>query len=238
MANKKISQLTAAVNAAATDLYEIETAGGSSRKLTAAQLIAILGLPLNGAGSPVGVVTPNVIGQTYVDTSGTLNIWTSFGLTNVDWVQGNEVSGTIKQWKGTIATIPLGYHLCDGTNGTPNLTDKFVVGASTDNAGVAKTTITGIPTKNGGTITHAHGISDPGHQHVGNSGNPDELGVPMNSQSLAAGTDYGNANIGPGSSGYISPISGSTAIAGTGINGTNNATTVQPYYALAYIMKL
>jgi hypothetical protein len=39
MANKKISQLTPVINSASTDLFEIETAAGSSRKVTRGQII-------------------------------------------------------------------------------------------------------------------------------------------------------------------------------------------------------
>ena len=35
----------------------------------------------------------------------------------------------IIMWSGTAADIPTGWALCDGTNGTPNLTDRFVLGA-------------------------------------------------------------------------------------------------------------
>lgn len=38
-------------------------------------------------------------------------------------------SGTIQMWTGTIANIPDGALLCDGTNGTPDLRDRFVRGA-------------------------------------------------------------------------------------------------------------
>jgi hypothetical protein len=37
--------------------------------------------------------------------------------------------GGIIMWSGTIGNIPDGYKLCDGTNGTPNLRDRFIVGA-------------------------------------------------------------------------------------------------------------
>ena len=32
-------------------------------------------------------------------------------------------------WSGSAETIPTGWALCDGTNGTPNLTDRFGLGA-------------------------------------------------------------------------------------------------------------
>jgi hypothetical protein len=38
-------------------------------------------------------------------------------------------AGGIIMWSGSIASIPSGYVLCDGTNGTPNLKDSFVVGS-------------------------------------------------------------------------------------------------------------
>jgi microcystin-dependent protein len=39
--------------------------------------------------------------------------------------------GGIIIWSGSIAAIPVSWQLCDGTNGTPNLRDRFVVGAGT-----------------------------------------------------------------------------------------------------------
>lgn len=40
-------------------------------------------------------------------------------------------AGVITLWSGSIASIPAGWYLCDGTNGTPDLRDRFVVGAGT-----------------------------------------------------------------------------------------------------------
>lgn len=41
-------------------------------------------------------------------------------------------------WSGAIVDIPAGWALCDGNNGTPNLVDKFIIGAgSTYNPGDA-----------------------------------------------------------------------------------------------------
>jgi len=37
--------------------------------------------------------------------------------------------GMIVMWSGSVDTIPEGWALCDGTNGTPNLRDRFIVGA-------------------------------------------------------------------------------------------------------------
>jgi len=41
----------------------------------------------------------------------------------------NVPSGGIIIWSGAATAIPSGYALCNGSNGTPNLQDSFVVGA-------------------------------------------------------------------------------------------------------------
>ena len=35
-------------------------------------------------------------------------------------------------WAGLISAIPTGWVLCDGTNGTPDLRDRFIMGATSD----------------------------------------------------------------------------------------------------------
>ena len=38
-------------------------------------------------------------------------------------------SGVILMWSGSTDTIPAGWALCNGQNGTPDLTDRFILGA-------------------------------------------------------------------------------------------------------------
>ena len=38
-------------------------------------------------------------------------------------------SGAIVLWSGSVGSIPSGYYLCNGQNGTPNLQDSFIIGA-------------------------------------------------------------------------------------------------------------
>jgi len=66
--------------------------------------------------------------------------------------------GAIIIWSGTIATIPGGYALCDGTanNPGPDLRDVFIIGAKQDDAGVPKTNVTGGLTSTGGAASHDH----------------------------------------------------------------------------------
>lgn len=70
-------------------------------------------------------------------------------------------SGIIAMWKGSVATIPSGWHLCDGTEGTPDLTNRFIVCADADVSGVAKTTLTGSATQSGNSNVAAHTHSAP-----------------------------------------------------------------------------
>lgn len=73
----------------------------------------------------------------------------------------------VMMFGGTIAEIATEYgpgvQLCDGTNNTPNLKDRFIVGASQDDAGVAKTTVTGSPQKygDGQLMEHDHDYDKP-----------------------------------------------------------------------------
>ena len=39
--------------------------------------------------------------------------------------------GTIIPYAGDLSKIPYGWHLCDGTNGTPDLRDRFLEGTTT-----------------------------------------------------------------------------------------------------------
>ncbi|MFM7439747.1 MAG: hypothetical protein ACKO2V_14295 [Snowella sp.] len=43
--------------------------------------------------------------------------------------EGACVSGMIMMWYGMVSNIPSGWVLCDGKNGTPNLTERFIVAA-------------------------------------------------------------------------------------------------------------
>jgi hypothetical protein len=50
------------------------------------------------------------------------------GTVTCEEVEGVPV-GTIVMWSGSIGSIPTGWALCDGTEGTPDLRDRFIVGA-------------------------------------------------------------------------------------------------------------
>ena len=48
---------------------------------------------------------------------------------DADDISGMTPSGGIIMWAGSTSDVPTGWALCDGTNGTPNLLDRFIVPA-------------------------------------------------------------------------------------------------------------
>ena len=67
-------------------------------------------------------------------------------------------SGGIIIWSGAASAIPTGWVLCDGNNSTPDLRDKFVVGASNS---TGDTTYPGLSVgATGGAATDTVNISD------------------------------------------------------------------------------
>lgn len=148
-------------------------------------------------------------------------------------------SGLISMWSGTIATIPSGWVLCNGSNGTPDLRNRFVVGAHSDSAGVAYSTITGSNTQTGGTkdainVSHSHtaSVSDPGHTHTILSQNQDQSDSHLNN---AAGTNSFSGVANNNRSTQSASTGISVSISTEGSSGTNQ--NLPPYYALAFIMK-
>lgn len=153
-------------------------------------------------------------------------------------------SGAILLWSGSVASVPAGWFLCDGANGTPDLRDRFVVGAgsnyavnATGGAGYVTLTTGQIPahTHSDGTLAAA---SAGGHDHAPSGGH-------SFLKNTLAGAE-GSFNYGSGSSvltGTVSrtstegvhthDITGSTGSAGGGGDHENRP----PYLALAYIMK-
>lgn len=130
-------------------------------------------------------------------------------------------SGGIIIWSGSSAAIPSGWLLCNGASGTPDLRNRFVVGA-TDTYAVGAT---------GGSadavvVDHTHSINDPGHNHV-----------TLTNKGTSQQNEGGDAG-----GGYQGPLNQtsttsttSITINNTGVSGTN--ANLPPYYALCYIMK-
>jgi hypothetical protein len=135
-------------------------------------------------------------------------------------------TGSIILWSGSLGSIPTGYVICDGANSTPDLRDRFVIGAGSNYA-VAAT---------GGSadaivVTHTHTatsvVTDPGHVHTQIGSAPGLAAMSsVGSAAIANSTNTGSA---------VTGITVATTNANAGTSGTN--ANLPPYYALAYIMK-
>lgn len=148
----------------------------------------------------------------FLDEFGVARMWQNIK----DYIQENSgssasvPSGFIGIWSGSSGNIPSGWQLCDGTNGTPDLRDKFVLGAGTNH----------IVGATGGEETHKLTINEmPSHTHFVSYGEKtgSQYRVPLAQMttSLAAST-------------YKTDTSG----------GNQEHNNMPPYYALCYIMKI
>ena len=131
-------------------------------------------------------------------------------------------SGVIVMWSGSVASIPSGWYLCNGSNSTPDLRNRFIVGAgSTYSVAGTGGSADAIVVSH----THTATVTDPGHVHTFVY----ESGLAQN----------GSGRNGVGGTAPFSTNSQVTGISvsnsTTGSSGTN--ANLPPYYALAYIMK-
>ena len=143
--------------------------------------------------------------------------------------------GGIIMWNGTLAQasdLEPDWALCDGrtVNGrtTPDLRNRFVIGASADSGGTAQTGITGSNTQTGGTkdaviVDHTHNIS----------GNASITVVTSVSEEPVNQGNGGSVQVGDGGNETTAVLSISAA--NSGVSGTDQ--NLPPYYALAFIMR-
>jgi len=177
-------------------------------------------LSVSGTSSLAGVVTAPTASNGVSNTQVATTAFVSNSLSNI------LPTGVIVMWSGSVASIPAGWFLCDGTNSTPDLRDRFVVGAGS----------TYSPAATGGSanaivVSHTHTatsvVTDPGHRHTYSAplggGGGDFFG-----SSLTTTTTSNTSNAFTG-------ISVATTVDSAGSSGTN--ANLPPYYALAYIMK-
>ncbi len=142
-------------------------------------------------------------------------------------------TGGIIMWSGPANAVPSGWALCDGSNGTPDLRDKFVIGAGgAYTVGQTGGSIGGQSLSTSAAGDHAHHMDFSIHKE-------------MCIDDCTDGADDGSKDVGSDSHGHR--IAGDTWGAGThshavpdhnhgGATGAGNA--LPPFYALAFIMKL
>jgi len=121
-------------------------------------------------------------------------------------------TGVIMMWSGSIASVPSGWALCNGLNGTPNLQDRFIVGAGSsynpnDTGGVASVTLTTAQMP-----AHSHNVSSRTYSSGGGGQGP---------WPFVGGPATTGGSISMNTAGEDQPHENRP-----------------PYYALAYIIKL
>ena len=164
-------------------------------------------------------------------------------------IQAELPAGVITMWSGSVASIPAGWYLCDGTYATPDLRDRFIVGAGSvynhgDTGGADQVTLTTAEL--------------PAHTHTGTTNSTgSHIHFIANTDVVAAGADLtssnylaDNGNLGTSSNYNLggsasTPTLGLTSANGSHTHSFTSASTgsgsafdIRPkYYALAYIMK-
>ncbi len=182
----------------------------------------LTGLSVSGTSTLSGTVTAptaaNGVSNTQVAT-------TQF-VQNIVSNASTVPSGAILLWSGSVASIPAGWFLCDGTNSTPDLRDRFIVGAgSTYNPAATGGSANAIVVSHTHTATSV--VTDPGHNHTYNAPSGfDDGGFSGSVVDNIISATTGSATTG---------IAVTTTIASAGASGTN--ANLPPYFALAYIMK-
>ena len=250
MAKTKISEFSATA-ADNTDITNINIAEGCSPanvNNAIRSLMSVLKNQQDGSSGDPFTVAGTLVSSGQVDITGAFRLdgtagasgqvlLSAGGANTPTW--GNAfVAGMIMMWSGSIATIPSGWLLCDGTSSTPDLRNRFIIGAFSDDSGTAKTTVTGTSTQTGGSkdaivVSHTHTgttASAGEHNHQLPSGPNataiDDNGFALGKQGATGGfLQMNNAGI----------HNHTFTTNSTGSSGTN--ANLVPYYALAFIMK-
>ncbi len=132
---------------------------------------------------------------------------------------GGLPSGVIVMWSGDTATIPSGWALCNGANGTPDLRDRFIYGVSPGQQ----------PGTTGGLISHSHTVN--AHSHTVNPP-PTPTGGP----STFTGMMGGGLSVPSPIHTHIFDVPSTVSTLES--PGTNLQSNLPPYFKLAFIMKL
>jgi hypothetical protein len=222
---------------------------------------AVITVDQQGRVTYAANVAPSIANTQITGTITGAQLGVGAAVTNLGFTPYNIPAGVIVMWSGSIVSIPSGWVLCNGTSGTPDLRNRFVVGAGSTyavaatggsaDAIVVSHTHTGTTdntdvnhthyfsgTTGGMNANNPHAHTYPGHLN-GGGGNPggdlnglDNYGYRTYGEDINHGHDYS------GNTGYSNQSvnhSHTFTTASSGSSGTN--ANLPPYYALAYIMK-
>lgn len=162
--------------------------------------------------------------------------------------------GGIIMWSGLLGSLPSNWQICDGTNSTPNLRDRFIIGAG---GAYAVGASGGSTTANiqhshtevyaeGGSHTHTQGVTGAGSSHLHGGTTSNNTGA--TSIVLGVGNTptptphtHGFSSASDAAHTHTNPTSGAATHTHTTTTNTQLSTSQDirpPYYALAYIMRL
>lgn len=232
-------------------------------------------------GPVVGNVTGNLTGNANGDHTGTFTGSADFSNAGVlfadeqillDWLEPAIVQawiraglpvGSIVAYSGNLANLPVEWVLCDGTNGTPDLRNRFIIGAgpsfAADSAGGSTTHSHAISIASGGAHAHtgtvgghaltlaqipshrhANGVTDANTDRVFSRGStgafvttPDSI-----SDSSNNGTFEGWTSNEGGGEAHTHSLTLDNSGAHNHSGTSSPASSLPPYYALSYIMKV
>ena len=150
--------------------------------------------------------------------------------------------GTILPWYGNLSGIPDGYSLCDGTNGTPDLRNRFLVGAGDEYT---------LGTVGGKKEVKLEAPQVGSHYHTFGYHNGNNNGYFISTANVKVNADrpsgtYPGKWNGSGGGGYWSWDGGSSWAGGQNLVTSLTVTTEAqkphenrpPYYAVYYIMRI
>lgn len=201
-----------------------------------------------GTGTSVGLKVG--AGKT-LNVDGTLNVsGTAIATLISNAITAALPIGAIMLWSGAAAAIPAGWALCNGSSGTPDLRDRFLVGAgssyavgstggSANAALVAHSHTVSASGTTAGAGAHSHSVNDPGHSHTNTTGGQilsNGTAVYLsgyNNDGTTNGATTGISINGVGDHTHSVSVAGSTSTDGSSATNAN----LPPYYALCFIMR-
>lgn len=192
-------------------------------------------LQINGglyASGNLGIGTTNPTSSLHVIGSGNF----TNTLTSSLFVGAGTIPiGGIIMWSGTISNIPTGWALCNGSNGTPNLTDKFIVCATTGSGdGTVSTSGPGFNATSGA----LNSSYTPGNSGGETSHQLSILEMPSHTHSFTAVIDVDTKNNEDDTPNNTFDEADRQTTSTTGSTGGNQYHENRPpYYALAFIMR-
>jgi hypothetical protein len=248
MAKTKISEFssTAADNTDITNINIAEGCSPANVNNAIRSLMSVLKNQQDGSSGDPFTVAGTLVSSGQVDITGAFRLdgtagasgqvlLSAGGANTPTW--GNAfVAGMIMLWSGSSASIPSGWLLCDGSSSTPDLRNRFVVGATSTYAvgatgGSANAivvshnhTATVATTSLTGTITNQYTAGDTHGTTTG----------VFSQTNITVDGDGGESRAGRNIS-FDGSHTHTATISTEGSSGTN--ANLPPYYALCYIMK-